>query len=272
MITDVELRMNHEFVRAFETLRKRFGFREMSDNALREIASETGHRYESLRILRHLRNAIAHDEPVNRELLEQRLHDLQRMLGLEVPPPPPPAPRPLATEEPKNGAATRASNRAYRIHAWRDARLEQEMIANGFVSIGGEEIGDLTDVRDPEVIWQRLSATMTDRTRSAIALFVGYWRRFLWDAQVGDLVVLPTQDQAIAIGCFVGDYHYVAPAAPQARHRRAVSWDAIGVPRNALGDDLLRIVSGRHTVQDFKAPNAVDRLATIAVSGVDPGP
>ena len=37
---------------------------------------------------------------------------------------------------------------AYRVHTWRDPQLELQMIANGFASIGGDEIADLTGVTD----------------------------------------------------------------------------------------------------------------------------
>ena len=45
--------------------------------------------------------------------------------------------------------------RAFRIHAWKELDLEQEMIAGGFIGIGGSELGDLSamfdkeDLRDP---------------------------------------------------------------------------------------------------------------------------
>ena len=144
------------------------------------------------------------------------------------------------------------------------------MIANGFVSIGGDEIGDLTGVSDVQIrSW--LTKTMQVRTPRAIALFVGYWRRFR-GANSGDLVVLPTQSLGVAIGEYVGPYHYVSDANPHARHRRAVSWNRVGVSREAFGSDLVVTLNGRHTVQEFNADGAVHRLRLIAETGVDPGP
>ena len=142
---------------------------------------------------------------------------------------------------------------AYRVHAWRDPQLEREMIANGFVSIGGNEIGDLTGVTDAETIRDWLTESMLDRSPRAISLFVGYWRRFLWEAEPGDLVVLPTRTRDVAIGEFVGPYHFVRSAEPHARHRRAVSWIASAVDRDAFDADLVTTLNGQHTVQEFKA-------------------
>ena len=146
------------------------------------------------------------------------------------------------------------------------------MTANGFVSIGGDEIGDLTGVTDAETIRDWLTESMPVRTPGAISLFVGYWRRFLWEAAAGDLVVLPTRTRDVAIGELVGPYHFVKSAEPHARHRRAVSWIATAVDRDAFGADLLVTLNGQHTVQEFKAARAVSLLRSLAEFGVDPGP
>jgi hypothetical protein len=136
--TDGELRMNHQFVLAFETLRKEHRHREMHDVALRQVAKATGLEYETLRVARSLRNALAHGEAVNRQSLERHLEILRATLG------PKEATR-LTFEE--NDIGDRPV-RAYRVHAWQDPQLEQEVITNGFVSIGGAEIGDLTGIDD----------------------------------------------------------------------------------------------------------------------------
>jgi len=248
-VSDDDLRLNHEFVTAFETLRKRHGYREMSDAALRDIADQTGVPYATLRTARHLRNAIAHADPVNRRTLT----DLYVVLSGIV------DESPKMTTLPKAEPVSKPPTRAFRLHAWLDADLEEQMLANGFVSVGGEEIGDLSGIHDPEAIRRITRVTVADRSDRAIALFVGYWRRFLWEAEVGDLVVLPLRDRTVAIGVLVGPYHFVATAEPHARHRRAVSWEAV-VPRDDFDPDLVTTLNGQHTVQEFKAPNAVERL------------
>lgn len=257
VITDTELRLHHDFVHAFETLRKRYGHREMSDAALRDVAEHTGLLYETLRIARHLRNAITHDDPVNGDTVRKYLDKLAKAAGTRTPPPTTPRPSEVS---------------AYRVHAWKDPRFEQEEIANGYVALSADEIGDLTGVTDPEVIRALLTKALPEKPDKAINLFVGYWRRFLWEATPGDLVVLPTCDHNVAIGEFVGPHFYVPAADPRARHRREVSWTAEAIGRDAFGPDLLVTLNGHHTIQDFKAPDAVARLRALAESGIDPGP
>ncbi len=256
-ITDHELRANHEFVSAFEQLRRQFNLRDMHDSALQHIAAETGIDYLALRTARSLRNAIAHDDKVNRDTLERHLAILtgrttntpasaqspSTQSGSAGPDPSVSA----ARSGPERGSA--GPSRAFRIHAWRNAALEASMLANGFVSVGGSEIGDLTNVTDPDQISAALTASMTDRTPTAIRLFVGYWRRFLWDAEVGDIVLLPTQTQGVAIGTFASPYFYVPAAAEHARHRRQVDWRRTGLDRNTFSSEVQRVLSGRHTIQ-----------------------
>lgn len=163
-----------------------------------------------------------------------------------------------------------AGDRAWRIHAWRDEDLERRMTIEGFVAVGGREIGDLTNVEDAEVIGRALRRSMPDRTDAAIRLFMGYWRRFLWEMQEGDVVVLPTQRGELAIGLAAGPYQYIASEEEHARHRRPVEWIATGIPRADVGKDLRRTITGRHTIQEFKQPGAARRLHRLANTGVDP--
>lgn len=266
LISDEDLRRNYQFVLEFESLRKRHGYREMSDAALLEIASSTTVPYATLRIWRSLRNAIAHADRVNRSELETQL------LSLRTAADPSQAGTPLVNTQatrqaqpyaaPPMSQAAREQVRAFRIHAWTDNRLEQEMLANGFISMGGEEISDLTTVSDPEVIRTQLTSSLPTRTPRAIALFVGYWKRFLWEAQPGDLIVLPLRDRSVALGELTGPYHYASREEARARHRRNVSWNTF-VRRDTLSAELITVINAQHTILEFKKASAVNVLETM---------
>jgi hypothetical protein len=163
-----------------------------------------------------------------------------------------------------------AGGRAYRVHSWKDRSLERAMLDEGFVSIGGDELGDLSQVRHADAIRALLTASMPEKPSLAIAIYVGYWRRFLWEAEVGDVVVLGTRDRKVAIGEFSGPYTYVAEGDERARHRRSVTWMRVGIDRSSLGADLLKTMNSQHTVQNFKAEDAAARLRTLAETRLDP--
>lgn len=164
-----------------------------------------------------------------------------------------------------------AGTRAYRVHAWKDRALERKMLDEGFISVGGKELGDLSQVRHAEAIRSLLEASMPEKHSLAIAIYVGYWRRFLWEAEVGDVVVLGTRDRKVAIGKFAGAYSYVASGDERARHRRPVMWMRVGIDRSSLGPDLLKTMNSQHTVQNFKADDAAARLRALAETRLDPG-
>lgn len=268
IIGEEELRQNYHFVSRFEQLRKHFGFNEMDNAALVAIAEALAVPVETLRIFRHLRNALAHDDPVNRETLLRyldRLTSVTRDLGgstegdaMEA--------APIAPER-----SDERERRAFRLRAWGDPALEQLALANGFVSIGGDEMAqDVANMTLAEI--REVLRTTKPNNESTIGRWVAYWRRFRDEARTGDVIALSTDEDDFAVGEFVGDYHYVPHAQPVARHRRAVDWRATGIPRGDVGDDLRRTLVARGTILEFKPPDAARRLLRIAAEGDDPGP
>lgn len=254
-LTDQELRVHQRFVSAFEAWWRRLGLGEPTDLALREAAWMTGLSFQELRVAHYLRDALAHDKWVDRSCLDRQL---ALLLEGEAPP---------AAGRQARQPGNRPGTTAIRVHAWRDRNLERHMIADGFVSLAGAELGDLTNVEDPELIRRKISESMPNRSPAAISILTGYWRRFVCDAEIGDVVVLPTQTLDIAIGEFAGEYFYMQSAEPRARHRRPVGWIRVGIANDEFDEDLQRVLLGRHTVQTFKSPDAADRLRRIAHAG-----
>ncbi len=140
------------------------------------------------------------------------------------------------------------------------------MIAGDFIGIGGSELGDLSAMVDKEDLRDLLTERMPDKSPRAIGLYLGYWARFLWEAQVGDLVVLPRRDRSVAIGELAGNYSYEAAADDRVRHRRKVTWIA-SVDRDDLSAESRRKLSSQHTVQDFTDPGAVAELEGLVRRG-----
>jgi restriction system protein len=96
--------------------------------------------------------------------------------------------------------------------------------------------------------------------------------RFLKIMQIGDLAVMPQKYKpVIAIGRLVGDYEYHADATAGYRHVRQVDWLNTEVERAAVGGDLRDSMGSFLTVSELSQRDAVERVASLADTGTDPG-
>jgi restriction system protein len=109
---------------------------------------------------------------------------------------------------------------------------ELDLIGNGFVGIGWDDIGDLTSIgSDKEALKRRIAEIRPDAKPGAIPVWAGVLLRFRFEMQVGDLVVYPYKpDSTLNFGRIESDYYY-DPSAPMHRNRRKVDWLKTGVPR-----------------------------------------
>lgn len=118
--------------------------------------------------------------------------------------------------------------------------LTHELIDGGFVSIGWDELGDLTEISNGRAgIKQALSALHPDDKPRSIAGQAGVLYRFTHEVAVGDIVIAPYKpDSTINIGIIEGAYYYQS-AAPAHRHRRSVRWVKVGLPRAVFSQTAL---------------------------------
>ena len=75
----------------------------------------------------------------------------------------------------------------------------------------------------------------------------------------------------IAIGRLIGDYEYHADAPGGYRHVRRVDWLNTEVERAAVGGDLRDSMGSFLTVSELSQRDAVERVASLADTGTDPG-
>jgi hypothetical protein len=157
-------------------------------------------------------------------------------------------------------------DRAVRLRAWGDALLEDQMVREGFVSIGGDEVGDMSEWPGRDTLARTLAAVLPDRDPQAIQLFCTYWDRFVRFLRVGDLVVVPSSKaRTLAIGEITGGYeHHPVDSDPRTHHRRPVHWLATTVSRDDLPADIRRAVNAPGTIGAIRAPDSASRLRAFA--------
>ncbi|MGQ0823743.1 MAG: restriction endonuclease [Actinomycetota bacterium] len=146
------------------------------------------------------------------------------------------------------------------------------MIDEGVIAVGGEEIGDLSCRPSLDDLKVALRASFPDRSERALGIFVGYWRAFLYEMTLGDLVALSISRGQVAIGRVLGDYEYRPRERGHIRHVRQVDWLNAALPRDRFDEDMRATLNSRGTICRIHAPNAAHRLEVAAIIGSDPGP
>ncbi|MGO2514820.1 MAG: restriction endonuclease [Corynebacterium variabile] len=128
----------------------------------------------------------------------------------------------------------------------------------GFISIGWDGLGDLTQIRrGREGLKKALTALEPEASPQSIAGQAGVLFRFAHEMKVGDIVVAPYRpDSTINIGGVTGAYSFEADA-PTHRHCRRVRWVKTELlravfPQSALyelGSALTLFQVKRHTTE-----------------------
>jgi restriction system protein len=110
-------------------------------------------------------------------------------------------------------------------------RPELGLLDKNFVSVGWDEVGDLTRYPDRDALKAALAAAFPTAKPGAIPIWAGVLYRFAYELQIDDLVIYPHRpDSTLSIGCISGEYRY-EPTAGFHRNRRNVSWLKTRVPR-----------------------------------------
>ncbi|MFN8074232.1 MAG: restriction endonuclease [Kineosporiaceae bacterium] len=140
--------------------------------------------------------------------------------------------------------------------------LTTELVEQGFVSVGWDELGDLSRIPDHwDDLKRALAEAYPDRKPRGIAAWTGSMWRFRNDMQVGDIVVCPYKpDSTINIGVVTGDYRFEAGAETH-RHRRDVRWVKVGLSRTVFTQPALYELGAFLTVFQIKKHAAEFRAA-----------
>lgn len=118
--------------------------------------------------------------------------------------------------------------------------LGQELVDDGFISLGWDEIPDLRTIgNDRERLKQLLQEAYPEAKSRAVALWAGMLLRFAFTMQRGDLIVAPYRpNSTLNFGIVADDYTYVNDA-PVHFHRRKVQWVRTGVSRGLFPEKAL---------------------------------
>jgi len=144
---------------------------------------------------------------------------------------------------------------------------ELDLIANEFISVGWDDIGDLAALGDDkEALKHKLTVMRPQAKPGAIRVWAGVLLRFAFEMKPGDLVVYPFKaDSTLNFGEVVGDYFY-DPTVPVHCNRRKVRWLRTGIPRAEFSKSARYEVGSAVTL--FRVKNHAEEFQRF-VDGVD---
>ncbi|MFI6993700.1 hypothetical protein [Nonomuraea wenchangensis] len=163
--------------------------------------------------------------------------------------------------------------RAWMVRGGSEGEREVRALEEGLVIVGWHEMGDLSRYPTREALADALRNAFPTDSPNTIANWMGQLWRFTTEIQPGDLVVMPLKSHPghIAIGEVTGPYEHVPHEPADFQQVRKVNWLRWDVALEAVKDDLRASLNSMLTVCRLSHNEAARRIATMAVTGTDPG-
>lgn len=156
------------------------------------------------------------------------------------------------------------------VRAGRYGENEQTAIDKNVVTIGWNELQDLSTISERAQLAELYRKTHPDASNGKVANEVGQVWAFKSRIKKGDLVVLPLKTQsAIAIGKVKGEYQYRTDINEGVKHTRSVEWMRTDIPRTTFGQDLLYSLGAFMTVCQIQRNNAAERIEAVLAGKAD---
>jgi restriction system protein len=150
------------------------------------------------------------------------------------------------------------------VRAGKEGDQETATIEENLVTIGWNNLEDLSKVKSKEDLEVAFQKIYPDATRNAAANYIGQIWAFVSRIQIKDWVVLPLKTRsAIAIGEVVSAYQYRTDLGPRIHHTRKVKWFRTDLPRTAFDQDLLYSFGSFMTVCRIQRNDAESRVHAI---------
>ncbi|MFC1962924.1 restriction endonuclease, partial [Chloroflexota bacterium] len=125
------------------------------------------------------------------------------------------------------------------MHAGSEGEADSLFINNKVIAIGWHHVGDLTKYKDRDAYKKILKQTYEDMSVGALRNTAGIFYRFVYEMQVGDLVIYPSKrSKQIYIGEIKSGYQYRRESAKEFINQRDVEWKA-NYPRTRFTQDAL---------------------------------
>lgn len=147
------------------------------------------------------------------------------------------------------------------VRAGRYGDQEQEALDNNIVTIGWNELGNISTCKNKEEFFAFFEKVYPNEKPKAIINKANQVWRFKNEIEIGDLVVLPLkQEPSIAVGEVISDYEFNENMGADIIHTRRVKWITKDMPRTNLNQDLLYSLGAFMTVCRIQRNDAETRI------------
>jgi restriction system protein len=154
---------------------------------------------------------------------------------------------------------------AWRLRPAGGDDLVERMIDRSVVAIGAGEVGDLTQVPDPDTLKTALARSRPERSATGTARAAGAWTAFRCGIDTGDLVIVVRHGGRVAVAEVTGDYEYRRSSRDaRLRHVRPVRWLTTDLAADLLPDDVQRSLRAPGTLGRVTPPAAAARVRAAA--------
>ena len=161
---------------------------------------------------------------------------------------------------------------AWLIRAGGRGEQAQFFIENSIAAVGFGQLPDLSEVSSREEMVALVKADRPESSDAQARVSASQLWTLLSKIRRGDLVVMPRRGNSeFALGTVTREYWYRHDAA-EMRHAVRVDWKRSEVSGSAMGEDLLRTLRLRQTVNSIRSEDAARRLQQVLETGLDPGP
>jgi len=153
------------------------------------------------------------------------------------------------------------------VRAGRYGDQEQVALDNNIVTIGWNELGDISNYKNKEDFFTFFEKVYPNEKPKAIINKANQVWRFKNEIEIGDLVVLPLkQEPSIAVGEVISDYEFTENLGTDILHTRRVRWITKDMPRTSLNQDLLYSLGAFMTVCRIQRNDAETRIPAAVQS------
>jgi restriction system protein len=150
------------------------------------------------------------------------------------------------------------------VRAGKHGENENYALENNVVTIGWEDLGDLSGIKTRDALNELMEATFSDQKVTTRRVWTGEVWALRDRMQKGDLVVIPLKSRAaLAVGRITGPYRYLKNGPAEGKHQRPVQWIRTDLPRNDVPPDILLSLGSTLTVFQVQRNNAEDRLLAL---------